>query len=106
MPMKNTSTPAEVMSGHHDGFGISTASSATLTGSGIVPPFFRLMCHQASRASTFGTSAKLKCCGGEGIDHSRVAPFHGSAGALAGPRQVLMMFQMKIRNEVAIISAP
>src|SRR5215468_9372865 len=47
-----------------------------------------LWCHQSSRASTTGISAKLYSGGGDGIDHSSERPSHGSDDAIA-PRRVL-----------------
>src|SRR6478752_733815 len=47
-----------------------------------------LWCHQSSRASTTGISAKLYAGGGDGIDHSSERPSHGSFPATL-PRLVL-----------------
>src|SRR6188768_3334785 len=44
-----------------------------------------LRCHQSSRASTTGTSAKLYAGGGDGIDHSSERASHGS-GPATSPR--------------------
>src|ERR1700722_12300260 len=42
-------------------------------------PYFRI--HHASRPRICGIVAKLYAGGGEGVDHSRLRPSHGSAGA-------------------------
>src|SRR5436190_1175429 len=47
-----------------------------------------LWCHQSSRASTTGISAKLYSGGGDEIDHSSERPSHGSSPAIL-PRLVL-----------------
>src|SRR3954447_8253850 len=47
-----------------------------------------LRCHQSSRASTTGTSAKLYSGGGDGIDHSSDRASHGSFPAIT-PRLLL-----------------
>ena len=69
----------------------------------------RLRCfssHQSSRSCTFGISAKLYSGGGDGIDHSRVRPSHGSAPASSPFVQLLHMLYMKNRNPMASMTAP
>jgi hypothetical protein len=67
-------------------------------GSGSGPPRSRLSSQSGSRPWTTGSWAKFHSGGGDGMDHSRVAPFQGSAGAFLGPREVLKMLYRKTRN--------
>src|SRR5438477_12708009 len=109
--------PEAAISGKYDGDGMciewtstsSCASCAAPAGTATGTPsafstYFR--CHQSSTLWTVGTTAKLYSGGGEGIDHSRVRPSHGSAPA-SSPRVVLeMKLIRKISTENAMINAP
>src|SRR5215216_5535000 len=65
---------------------LSPAGSPADSPASSAPPVY-LRCHQSSRASTTGISAKLYAGGGDGIDHSSVRASHGSLPA-TGPRLV------------------
>src|SRR3954447_9069032 len=54
-----------------------------------------LRCHQSSRASTTGISAKLYSGGGDGIDHSSDRASHGSFQAITPRLLLYMMFTKK-----------
>ena len=62
----------------------------TRSGSGSLPPWARFSSQNGSRPCTVGMTGKLNSCGGDGIDHSSVAPFHGSAGACTFGASVLI----------------
>src|ERR1700722_3436580 len=52
-------------------------------------PYFRI--HHASRPRICGIVAKLYAGGGDGVDHSRLRPSHGSAGARSPLIRLLKM---------------
>jgi len=78
----------------------------TRAGSGSAPPAFRFRYQSSSREETVGISGKLNSWGGDGMAHSRVAPFHGSAGALAPDFAVLKMLTRKTRKARPRTKAP
>ena len=105
-PIISPATPSAATRGQYDGWGRWIPWPLTRAGSGSFPPFARFVSHSASRPCTTGISAKFHSCGGDGMDHSSVAPFQGSAGAFRGPRHVLMMLYRKIRNEKPRMNEP
>src|SRR3972149_12119980 len=81
IPTRKVRKPTETTSGHHEGAGRWIPSPLTRGGSGSTfTPAACLRSQSASFPVTVGSTAKFHSCGGEGIDHSSVAPFHGSAG--------------------------
>src|SRR5271155_1696189 len=87
-------TPRLSTSGKIEGAGMwmcSTDSGSLGGGDGACPDIYAatpreparpyLMIHHASRPRTCGSVAKLYAGGGDGVDHSRLRPSHGSAGA-------------------------
>src|SRR5687767_2063764 len=99
-------TPTAETSGQYDGLGIWIPAPVPGAGSGSAPPRCRLVSHSGSRPCTTGVSWKFHSGGGEGIAHSRVAPFQGSAGAFRGPRAVLKMLYRNTRKPSARMNDP
>src|ERR1700682_6324140 len=102
--------PARRM-GQYDGGGLwidvgsSTGPAAPFPGGVPLPsPYF--CAQKSSRSWTTGTVAKLYTGGGDGMVHSSVRPSHGSAGAAAPERVVVITLQMKTRNESTMTNAP
>ena len=48
----------------------------------------------------------MNSCGGEGMDHSSVAPCQGSAAAVRGPRKARSRFAIKTTNESPRMNEP
>src|SRR6266508_160603 len=106
----NRKAPANRM-GQWDGGGMwmdcgSRAGVGTRVRRGAPWPSPYFCTQNSSRSCTTGTTAKLYTGGGEGMVHSSVRPSHGSAGAGAAERVVMITFQRKTRNESTITSEP
>src|SRR5688572_1242838 len=106
MPTNRAATPTAVTSGQYDGLGRWIPAPVPATGSDSRPPFFRFSSHSGSRPSTTGNRSKFHSGGGDGMAHSSVAPFQGSAGALRGLRQVRAMLMRNTRNDRPRSSEP
>ncbi len=72
----------------------------------MVPPCFRFDSQNGSRPSTVGRVSKFHSGGGDGIAHSSVAPFQGSATAFRGLREVLMTLIRNTRNAKPRMNEP
>src|SRR5712692_7288114 len=74
------------------------------SGTGRRLPYF--LAQSSSRPRTAGISAKLCTGGGDGTDHSRVRPSHGSAGAVTPRRRLWKALRRKTSIERARRNAP
>src|SRR5271154_3763324 len=97
-------TPRLSTSGKIDGAGMWMRSTSGTSASGCegacpdmyaatprepARPYLRI--HHASRPRICGIVAKLYAGGGDGVDHSRLRPSHGSAGARSPVAMLLKM---------------
>src|SRR5687768_17609522 len=106
IPTNSAATPIAEPSGQYEGLGRWMPAPLPARGSGRAPPCFRFSSQSGSRPTTAGSLSKFHSGGGDGIAHSSVAPFQGSAGAFPRRRDVLMMLIRNTRNDSPRMNEP